>query len=228
MGQKGIFVTGTDTGIGKTFVSALLISKLKAKGINCFYYKPISTGCELVNGKLMSEDLIFINKSTNSNFPPEISTPIKYQIPASPLLASIEEKKEIDVKNIIQQFRKLSDNYQFVIVEGIGGIMVPITKNYFVFDLIYDLNLPALVVARAVLGTINHTLMSLTLLKQKGIKILGFLTNGEKPENDPTVSTNHKVIEEITGVRFLGHVPFVKNMDPNIDSSIADSIIANI
>jgi dethiobiotin synthetase len=223
--QKGIFVTGTDTGIGKTFVSAILVSKLKARGITCCYYKPISTGCELINETLMSEDLIFINKTTNSNFSPEISTPIRYRIPASPFFASIQEEREIDIKGILEQFKRLSEAYGFTIVEGIGGIMVPITKNYFVLDLINDLNLPALVVSRPILGTINHTLMTLTLLKQKGIRILGFVTNGEIPKDDPTVSTNSKIIEEISGVQFLGHVPFIKNSDPNIASAVADSII---
>lgn len=181
---RGYFVTGTDTGIGKTVVSLIL-----TRGLNCLYWKPIQTGAD------EGTDSDFVADWTSSQQVwPETYV---FRDPVSPHLASEIEDREIDLAHCLVEFRKLPAP---VIVEGAGGVLVPINRKYLMIDLIQQLRVPAIVVASTRLGTINHSLLTLEALRARGVPILGFIMSGS--ENRPV----QKTIETYGHVPCLGHV----------------------
>lgn len=206
---KGIFVTGTDTGVGKTFFCATFLKFLASRGINAGYLKPFSTGCVKQGGEMISEDQIFVEEVTGLDLDPKHNTPVRFLTPSSPLCASRLEKREWQRSEVFEAFSLLLKRHELLVVEGIGGVMVPIEVNYFVLDLIGDLGLPVVVIARPSLGTINHSLLTLEALRFRGHTVLGFFTNGDLNPEDPTILTNPQIIEETSGIRYLGHIPFV-------------------
>ena len=162
--HKKIFVTGTDTGVGKTFVSSLLC---KIGGYD--YFKPIQTG------KIEGTDSDFIKNTTGAKIHKEVYL---YDQPVSPHLAAQQSNDEIVLEKI-----KLPSADK-LIVEGAGGVLVPINKNQFIVDLIKYLNLPVIVVCRSTLGTINHTLLTIEALKLRKIDIIGVVMNGVPNQNN--------------------------------------------
>ena len=210
--HKGIFITGTDTGVGKTFVSVGLLKILKEMGQNVCPMKPLETGCRFKKGELIPEDTLKLVKASEVNEPLDLINPYRFRQPLAPAVAAELEGTIISRKRIISAYRKLSNTYDLTIVEGAGGIMVPVYRKYFFIDLIKDLNLPILVVARPGLGTLNHTLLTLEAAKSRGINVLGVIINySSKIKNDASVQTNPKVIERSGGVPVLGIIPYFKN-----------------
>ncbi len=208
MEEKGIFITGTDTGVGKTLISALFTRYLMEKGINATYLKTIATGCEMEDGALVPEDLTYVSSVLEKRLDLDHHCPIRFKDPLSPLAASRQENRDIPIELILKAYQDLASSHEFVVVEGVGGTLVPIKKGYFVADLISDLHIGALVVARPGLGTINHTLLTFEALKARGIRIFGFFTNGLMDSQDPSALTNGQIIQELGQLPYLGHVPF--------------------
>jgi dethiobiotin synthetase len=167
--KNQIFITGTDTGVGKTYISYLIAKSLIDKGINVGYFKPIETGC-MPN----CEDATKLASLTKQNL--EEVVLFKFKNPVAPLVAEREERKKILIEKILDHLEKLKEKYEFLIVEGAGGIGVPITKKngkiYTYLDFLKDTNLPTVIVARANLGTINHTYLTFNKIKQNNQKIL--------------------------------------------------------
>ncbi len=210
--HKGIFITGTDTGVGKTFVSVGLLKVLKEMGHNVCPMKPVETGCGTLNGKLVPADALKLICTAEVNEPLDLINPYRFRQPLAPAVAADLEGVRISRKKIISAFNKLSNKYDITIVEGAGGIMVPVYRKYFFIDLIKDLDLPILVVARPGLGTLNHTLLTLEAAKSRGINVLGVIINcSSKIKNDASVQTNPEVIERSGGVPVLGIIPYFKN-----------------
>lgn len=218
--MKGIFITATDTEVGKTFVSALLLRALLKQKIKAAYLKPVASGCKTENGILVSEDLLFMEKFTGVKMKQDLHCPVRYQKPLAPIAAAMLEKKPVNLVKIIKAFDNLKQEYSALIIEGIGGVMVPLRKHYLVLDLIAEFGLPALVVSRPTLGTINHTLLTISVLKNRGIPIAGFLTNGDKEEKDEAAATNPKIIADLSRVPYLGHIPMY-----NSDKETPDDFI---
>ncbi|MDY0360146.1 MAG: dethiobiotin synthase [Desulforegulaceae bacterium] len=191
---KKIFVTGTDTEIGKTFVSCVL-----AKKMNASYWKIIQTGDD--------SDKDFVKNITGFEKEKFIDEAYKLKNPLSPYAASVKENKNIEIENILKKFNEIKD--EKLVCEGAGGVMVPIKKDYFMSDLIKDLNLSSVVAARSGLGTINHSLLTIEHLKNKGIDISCIILNGELNYD------NEKIIEEITEIPVLsfGYFDFSKKID---------------
>ena len=210
--HKGIFITGTDTGVGKTFVSVGLLKVLKEMGHNVCPMKPVETGCGTLNGKLVPADALKLICTAEVNEPLDLINPYRFRQSLAPAVAAEFKGVKISRKKIISSFNKLSNKYDVTIVEGAGGIMVPVFRKYFFIDLIKDLNLPVLVVARPGLGTLNHTLLTLEAAKSRGINVLGVIINwSSKIKNDASVQTNPEVIERSGGVPVLGIIPYFKN-----------------
>lgn len=173
--MKKFFITGTDTDIGKTFVSSLLFNNLNE---NTCYYKPIQTGCAFEKETLIIPDLDFVKNNSkfkkSENF--YCSYPLKYSL--SPHLSCKKTNTEINVSKIIKDYKNLENKFKNIIVEGAGGVFTPINENnYFIYNLIKDLNLNTIVVTSTKIGTINHTILTLNHLKQTGIKISGIVFN---------------------------------------------------
>lgn len=204
--MKGFFVTGTDTGVGKTEVAASLARFFAGKRFSVGVMKPVATGVRKI-----CSDARILRKAAGSKAPLNRTNPFSLKFPLAPLVACRLEKKKINLGLIWKRFRELSSISDIIIVEGIGGLMVPIQKHgrkvFYVRDMILKIGLPVILVARPNLGTINHTLMTIYLLKAKGIEISGIIFNySTKIKKDLAVKTNASIIEELSGVNVLGVV----------------------
>lgn len=199
--MQAVFITATDTGVGKTTVSAGLAKVLLNRGLKVGYYKPVETGVEDYpqDGKLLSQI---------TGQPLEEVVLYTYKNPLAPYPASLIEGKEVDIDKIVQHFRYLQSKYDFLIVEGAGGVYVPIKREFTYVDLIKMLDIPVLIVSRAKLGTINHTVLTIKALE--GVKILGVVMNGFSGD-DISEQTNPQIIQEMTGIKILGMCDFSTN-----------------
>lgn len=201
---KGIFVTGTDTGVGKTVVSAALAWTLKGSGKRIAVIKPVQTGTN--SGGFM--DIEFTQRVIGTNYPLDKVCPYRFSLPLAPLVASRLVGEKIDLKKINSAFRNLSSNHDVVIVEGAGGLLVPITHKYLMSDLARDLGLHLIIVTRSNLGTLNHTLLTTESAKQRGLKILGIVINKFPLTPGIAERTNPELILKMTGEPIVGVLPF--------------------
>ena len=197
----GVFVTGTDTGVGKTVVVGVLGAVLQNRGVRVGVFKPISTG-----GRA-SEDGKWLKRVLRLREPLSTIAPIRYGLPVSPLVAMAKARRPIEWSKVWRAYRILRKLNEVVLVEGIGGLLVPIEPGMYVVDLIKKFHLPALVVARAGLGTINHTVLTIEALRIRRIGVMGIVLNGASGK-DVSEQTNASVIEGCTGVPVLATLPF--------------------
>lgn len=227
---NGFFVTGTDTGVGKTVVAGALIMALRAKGINACGMKPVETGCKRINGTLIPSDGTFLKQIARMDDPIEHITPFCFETPAAPSVASEIEKRDIDISLIKERFQNLQKKYHTVIVEGVGGLLVPLKRDYFVIDLVRELALPLIVVSRPSLGTINHTLLTVNYALKEGIKIAGIIINfSNRPENTAAEKTNSAVIRKLSPVPVIGTFPYLENLENDtIEKAALTNICAEI
>ncbi len=200
-----IFVAGTDTGVGKTLVSGLLLRYLRQQGTNCGYQKWVATGDLETAGDLRRVcDLAGIKADEN---PDSMRVDYLFRLAASPHLAAEVEGKRIDAARLLQSTRELATNLECLIVEGAGGLMVPLDRDTLLIDLIEKLSAPVLLVARSGLGTINHSLLSLAALRERGIGCAGIVFCDEGPELDERiVADNLKTIAETGKVCCAGRL----------------------
>jgi len=211
-----VFITGTDTGVGKTIVTAGLAMMLRELGMDVGVMKPIATGGILCqskphNAQLISADALFLLKATKINDPLELVNPICLKHPLAPSLAAQVSGKKINLKKIFSAYYTLRKRHKILLVEGIGGLLVPIKDNYLVADLVKDMNLPLLIVTRPTLGTINHTLLTIKVADDYGLKIKGFVINYHRPFNNGLAEQYAgRIIEEISGIKCLCELPYLK------------------
>lgn len=209
--NKGIFVTGTDTGIGKTVVSGVLVKHLKSKGYSVGVMKPVASGARRVKGKLVSDDAVYLKKISKSDDSLDLINPILLKEPLAPLVAARIEKRKIDLEKIYSSYKVLSRKYDYVVVEGVGGLLVPITRKINVADIAKRMKLPIVIVSRPGIGTINHTLMTIDCARRYGLRIEGVIFNYiKKLKKDKAIETNPSILKEIGKVKILGTVSFSK------------------
>jgi dethiobiotin synthetase len=209
--HKGLFITATDTGAGKTLVSGAIAKIISQGGKTVGVFKPIATGCKKVRRKFVSEDAEFLRHCCGGKLPADEITPIKYKIPASPLACEKAEKKKVDLKKIFTAYRQICRNSDFVIAEGIGGVKVPLTDGFDVLDLAEALKLPVVIVARAQLGTINHTLLTIEAVRRRGLLLAGVVINGyDEKTKDYAEKSNAEIIKKLGKVKILAVVPYDK------------------
>lgn len=204
---RGLFVTGTDTGVGKTIVTGALVAALRAEKRNIGVWKPVQSGGLLGSGETDAERLL---QYTGIHERAEDVATFTFKAPLTPMLAAKQEGVAITLQEIISAGQPLTNRYEWVLIEGAGGVAVPLTEDSLVVDLISKLRTPALIVARTGLGTINHTLLTVSYLQQHGVPIVGFILNdGESDEiyNDSSIATNADLIERYCGISFLGRIP---------------------
>lgn len=208
---NGIFITGTDTEIGKTLIAGGVAASLKQAGVHVGVMKPISTGD--------ASDAQFLKHVAQVDDSLALINPICLQYPLAPSVSARLEDKQIDLSTIEKTYAKLTQKYDFMIVEGVGGIAVPINEDFLVAHLISQLNLPILIVADAGLGTINHTMLTVAFAKQFNLQIAGIVLNLFRPETAGLAEqTNPAEIERLTHVPVVGVVPYEKRLDtPNPD-----------
>ncbi|MDD5434759.1 MAG: dethiobiotin synthase [Nitrospira sp.] len=221
--MNGIFITATDTGVGKTFVSAGIASALKKRGVNTGVMKPVHTGCRSRNGALIPEDTLYLMKAASVDDPIELVTPYMFREPVAPSVAAEKTNTIISVGKIIKSYKALCRRHEYMIVEGIGGIMVPIKKDIYVADLIKKLGLPAIIITRPDLGTINHTLLTIDYMKNKKIHIKGIVINHTaRGKKTLAVKTCSETIEKHSGIAVIGVIPFLTGVAPLNHKSFED------
>lgn len=203
--MKALFITGTDTGVGKTVICGLLGRYLSEQGYKVITQKWVQTGskgysCDVaLHLKLMNR-----RREDIKNYLPHIS-PYIFRFPGSPHLAATREKRKIEEEKIKQSFKFLAKRFDFVIVEGPGGALVPFNKKRLVIDIAKDLNLPVLVVAANKLGAINHTLLTTEVIKRRKMKLIGIVFNNHsKNVNKIILRDNPRIVKRLTGERVFG------------------------
>lgn len=217
--DRGIFITGTDTGVGKTYVAAGIAAELRNM-LNVGVMKPVETGCRMRKGNLVPRDAFHLIKSSTVRDELDLVNPYRFSKPLAPYVAAGLEGKKIGITKIMKAFRVLSRRHDFMIVEGAGGIMVPLTKENTFLDLAQAMRLPVLIVARPGLGTINHTLLTIAALRARRIPIAGIVINyaGEQVKGIAE-RTNPITIEKVSGVRVLTSVSYHSHeFDPILTS----------
>jgi len=201
-----LFVTGTDTSVGKTYVCARLLQFFKTRGIQAGYQKWVATGTEAG----LPEDLALCLEASGMTPAPELveqQVPYSFRFPASPHLAAEMEAQRVDPEFITARYKALAGQYEWLIVEGVGGFMVPLRRDLLLADLLARLRPTTLVVARSGLGTLNHTLLTLEALRSRQVPVLGVVfSDSPEQEDERLVQDNMQTIEEIGLVRVFGRL----------------------
>ncbi|MFO1519418.1 MAG: dethiobiotin synthase [bacterium] len=216
--SKTLFITGTDTNVGKTVIAGALAAYLRSKGVQVGVMKPLESGClsgVRSRGKkkvLTKSDSLFLKEMAGSSDDLDLINTYAFEAPLAPGVAAELEGVEISLSRVLENFNKLSLIHEFLIVEGAGGLMVPVAKNKNVADLIALMEAPALVVARAGLGTLNHTLLTLSYLERKNIEVAGVIFNHEEKDADLSARYNAKTLSDWTRAPFWGEFPFLKSV----------------
>lgn len=201
--NKGVFITGTDTEIGKTFVAGLVVKELKRKGINPGVMKPFASGSR--------EDALYLKKIAKVNDSLETINPVFFRKPLAPYVAAQLSKKRIYLNKVWNAYKILKNKYDFLVIEGAGGLFVPITNKIHIIDVAKKFNLPLIIVSRPGLGTINHTLLTVKCARDYGLEIEGVIINYSKPQKKELAEkTNPDIIMKFGKVRILGIVPYNK------------------
>lgn len=214
---KGFFITGTDTGVGKTIMAGAVIKALNFLGAKTCAMKPVESGCRREGDVLIPYDGLYLKQVARMDEPITLITPCCFESPLAPLPASEVERTVVDTEEIGNAFRVLSARYDAVVVEGLGGLMVPIKKDYYSIDLAGEFGLPLIVVARPGLGTINHVMLTVQFALKEGLSVAGIILNySAPPENSPAEKTNPRVLSQISPVPVLGIFPYLKNMSEDM------------
>lgn len=208
-GVRSIFIAGTDTGVGKTIVTGMLARRLIEKGYSVVTQKWVQAGPSSdidIHLKLMGK-----RKTDYTRYLRSMS-PYWFKFASSPHLASTLEGRTIRIDRIKNSLKDLSGHFDFVLVEGSGGLLVPLTRKMLLIDLVKRLRMPVLLVAENRVGAINHVLLSVEALKARNIKILGVIFNTMSNRVDGRIlKDNPDIVRRLTGIEILGEVPYLKS-----------------
>ncbi|GAB2691900.1 dethiobiotin synthase [Paenibacillus thermoaerophilus] len=227
-GVRGLFVTGTDTGVGKTVITAAIAAALREAGAGVGVWKPVQSGEPLGSGRTDAERLL---RGSGIDERPEAVAPYTFGAPLTPVLAASAEGVRLTTQALRAAGEPLMARYEALLIEGAGGVAVPLTEDALVADWIAELGTPALIVARSGLGTINHTLLTAEMLRQRGVPVAGVVLNdgapgcspaegagpddhaaqggglGDRPDPDPSAASNAGMIARYGGLRIVGRFP---------------------
>jgi dethiobiotin synthetase len=219
--MNGFFITGTDTGVGKTVVTACLATLFKNQDVGVM--KPIETGVDPKCSSSANSDTKFLMEISGSTDAEDEVCPLRLKTPASPYQASQIAGTSIQPATILEKFRILQSRHNMMLVEGVGGLLVPITARYNVADLAGEIGLPLIIVSRIRLGTLNHTLLTVNAARQHGLKIKGIILNRqESGDLDEVEKQQGKLIEELSGIPILGTCPFIEDVSvENLQQNLA-------
>ena len=216
--MKSLFVTGTDTDVGKTYVTAGLAVSLRKSGVDVGVMKPFAAGLKQKTG-FKSEDVEILANASETNDPENLINPQFFPIPASPYTAWKNLKIKPKVNSILSSFKELKKIHEMILVEGMGGIMTPILKDYFVSDLIKDMKIPSVIVCRTKVGTINHTIMTIKMCEKYRIPLRGIIIN-DFDSDGYNVKELTRDLKSLTGIPILGSVPFIEDLSDESISKI--------
>lgn len=209
--MKGVFITGTGTGVGKTVVCGLLAGFLRARGMRATTQKWVETGVADGPSDIDVHRRLAGDPGFASDPPAPDRSPYRFSLPASPHLAASREKRRVDPAVIESAYRRLAETHDAVLVEGAGGFLVPLSEELLTGDLVARIGLPVLVVAGNRLGCVNDALLTVEAVRRRGIPLLGIVFNrppgGEEGTPAEVLADNPRIVAEITRVPVLGEVP---------------------
>lgn len=212
--SKGVFITGTDTGVGKTRFTLTLMEALKNQGQQVSGMKPVACGAELKNGKLINEDAELIMQFCSKPTDYELVNPAVFELAVAPHIASSKKNEKIDLNQIIDCYRRLAFNCETVIVEGVGGWRVPISNKKSLVDLVRILDLPVILVVGIKLGCINHATLSAEAIRADGLILKGWVSN----QLDKDYLFPEETIEALNRTLACPHIanlPYMENFEPD-------------
>ena len=219
---RGVFITATDTGVGKTLVASALVTRLIQRGIDVGVMKPIETGVS--RATKVRSDGVQLRNAAGSQDPMAEVCPYTFRLPVVPFSAARAEKTTMRIATIMRAFRALSQKHAFMVVEGVGGVHVPITQLLNLSDLIYRTKLSAIVIGRSGLGGVNHALLTLDALRGRKISVVALVLNQCRPvrtkiaraQEQSTVSLLRKLAE----VPVIGPLPYSPSVTRNLDEGL--------
>ncbi len=220
--KRGIFITGTDTGVGKTIVAATFARLLRMNGVNVGVMKPVTSGCREENGTLVSDDALLLCQAAGTPYSEDVA-PYCLREALAPAEAAKAEGVRIDFAHIKEVYERLSATHEYVIVEGAGGLMVPLSGGLLIADLVRELDLHLLVVARPGLGTINHTVLTCFAAQQMGLSVAGVVINGMPGNPGMAEKSAPHHIGSLCGAPVLGIWPQRNEVD---EMEIVDELAA--
>ena len=206
---RGLFITGTDTGVGKTLIAAGIAKVFQRDGVDVTVMKPFSCG------DAGQSDVDYFVRKLGLKDPRELLNPFHCKYPLAPSVASRMAGQRIDVQKAVKAYRELSSRHELTIVEGVGGLLVPITNKVTVLDFIAMLKIPVIIVARSGLGTINHTALTVESLRRRKIEIAGIVMNGFR-DGGLAEKTNPKEILRLTDVPVIARVPWNRHENTRV------------
>ena len=232
--MNGFFITGTDTEVGKTFVACALARLFKESGIDVGVMKPVESGCMKGDGEgtddiLIPADALKLKQASGSTDLIEEISLYRFPLPVAPNVAARAVNlvgKDIDFKRIKQGMTRLFQAHEITLVEGVGGLMTPITDTKTITELARLLDLPLIIVAASKLGVMNHTLLTVAHARKVGLKVAGIILNHPAPPDkfDKSLKYNRRELERIKGVPFLGELPFIDGPISELEKTARESI----
>lgn len=220
--SRGVFITGTDTGVGKTVVTAALAVALRTSGCKVGVMKPIETG--VTSSEDSRCDAARLRTAARSSDTFTEVRPYAFRLPLAPLEAARLEKRRITTSTIMRAIHRLQSRHEILIVEGIGGLYVPFTSSFNMADLIYQMKYDAIVVGRVGLGGINHALLTLDALRRRNIRVLALVLNRSLPPETATARAQEcstvKVLCQQAGVPVVGPLPYRVGLEQNFQHEV--------
>ena len=225
--KAGLFIIGTDTGVGKTFVACGLAALLREAGYRVGVMKPAETGCEEKDGMAFPRDAVYLKEASGCDEPLEKICPYRLKEPLAPSVAAERSNVKIDIDLIAKLYEEISSKHDLTIVEGAGGLLVPVLAHYTYADLARLLKLPLVVVAANRLGAINHLLLTLEHASCRGLRVLGYVFNRLDDQPSIAADTNREALLSLTAVPCLGEIPYIEDLEAK-RSSLADLFGVNL
>ncbi len=207
--MKAYFITGTDTGVGKTVVTGAIAAALAAKGLSVGVMKPCESGCAEMDGELVPADALFLRDMAGCDDALDAICPYRLRTALAPGVAAKREGIVIDPARIEALFAAACRRHDSVLMEGAGGLLAPVTDRLLTIDLVKLLALPLIIVGRLSLGAINHTLLTVREAQRAGLAVAGIILNQTSQAYGPAEQTNPEVISSFTDAPLLGIMPFV-------------------
>jgi len=211
--EKGVFITGTDTGVGKTWFTVTLMEALKREGHQTAGMKPIACGATYINGKLMNDDATLIMQHCSQPTDYELINPVVFELPVAPNIAASCANKTVALEQIVASYRQLAAGSEKVVVEGVGGWRVPISNKISTVDLVRELSLPVIMVVGMRLGCINHALLTAEAIKADGMDLCGWVSNqleNDSPYKREVIAT----LKERLACPHIAEFPYTEGFEP--------------
>jgi len=208
--EKSFFVTGTDTGAGKTWSTLVLMHYFKQQGLSVIGMKPVAAGCEWIDGQLKNEDALLLQQHSSIKLAYDEINPYAFEEPVSPHLAGVENPVQFGV--LLQAYEKLKNKADVVIVEGAGGWLAPLNNESDIADFAIALDIPVIVVVAIRLGCINHARLTIQSIEQSKVNCAGWLAVCIDPEMDKQIE-NIETLKQKIATPLLGIIPYAEKMD---------------